>query len=150
MTRTTDLPDGIDALAHAAAEEGYRMIRHLSETFRDASNRFDQPGEALWEARAGAHLIGVCGLNRDPFAAPAENAGRVRRLYVASEWRRHGVATTLLDQVIANAREFFSVLTVFTTDPAAAGFYRARGFRPVTGVAKRSFEMRFAVPRRRA
>jgi GNAT superfamily N-acetyltransferase len=145
ITTTTALPDGIDALALAAADEGFGMIRHLIGEFRDAGNMFDQPGEALWEARAGGRLIGVCGLNRDPYAAPLENAGRVRRLYVSQPWRRRGAATALLERVIGHARGEFSMLTVFTTDPAAAGFYGACGFDRVTGVTKRSFVMRLHV-----
>lgn len=146
VSRVTDLPDGADTLAAVALDEGHGMVLRLVEKFRGGSNRFNETGEALWVAHAGTVLVGVCGLNRDPFALPEERAGRVRRLYVVPEWRRRGVATALLGEVIATARASFATLTVFTTAQAAGAFYRAHGFEPVTGVTRRSFEMRLVSP----
>jgi GNAT superfamily N-acetyltransferase len=141
VTTIIALPGGIDALADVATGEGYGMVARLAADFRSGSNRFDAPGEGLWQATVADALIGVCGVNRDPYADPTENAGRVRRLYVTPKARRQGVASSLLAEVIAAARSQFSILTAFTTDGTAARFYAARGFRPVTGVERRSFEL---------
>jgi len=144
LSRVIDLPDGVDTLAAVALDEGHGMVLRLVEEFCSGRNRFNKTGEALWVVHVDAVLVGVCGLNRDPFAPPDERAGRIRRLYVAPEWRRRGVATALVGEVTATARENFATLTAFTTAPAAGAFYRAHGFKPVTGVTRRSFEMRLA------
>jgi GNAT superfamily N-acetyltransferase len=146
VNRVTDLPYGVETLVAIALDEGHGMVLRLVEDFRSGRNRFDKIGEALWAVHAGPALVGVCGLNRDPFASPDERAGRVRRLYVMPEWRRLGVATALLSDVIAMARDNFATLTAFTTAHTAGAFYRAHGFEPVTGVARRSFEMRLGPP----
>ena len=118
------------------------MVTRLVEDYRSGANRFDKLGEGLWEARDDGDLVGVCGLNLDPFAAAEERTGRVRRLYVLPEWRRLGIASELVDLVEEQAEQRFAVLTAFTTDSGAAAFYRARGYEPVVGVVKRSFQLR--------
>lgn len=135
------LPEDIDSLADTAGDEGHAIVARLAADFRSGENRFDAPGEGLWEARVGTNLVGICGLNRDPFATPAEKAGRVRRLYVIPEFRRQGIASALLENVIAVARLHFSLVNAFTTNPAAIRFYTARGFRTVAGVERRSVEL---------
>lgn len=115
------------------------MVRQLIVDYQSGRNRFDKPGEALWAASAQDDVIGVCGLNVDPFADDSENAGRVRRLYVLPCWRRQGVARQLMDAVEEMATGNFSMLTAFTTEWSAAAFYAARGYEPVSGIIKRSF-----------
>src|SRR5262249_23887642 len=51
-------------------------ITELPQDFDDdwesGANRFDGPGEVLFEARVGSRLVGICGLDRDPYAQWAE------------------------------------------------------------------------------
>ena len=139
------LPIDIDALVRAADAEDLGMVAQVVTDFVSGANRFDQPGEGLWVADAHHRLIGICGLNRDPFARPEESAGRVRRLYVIPAWRRKGAVSRLTDAVAESARHHFAVLAAFTTDPRAMAFYRARGYETVVGVTKRSFELSLAL-----
>lgn len=117
------------------------LVARLVADYQSGSNRFDREGEGLWAARDDSSLVGVCGLNQDPFAAASEEAGRVRRLYVLQPWRRLGVASLLLDEVEAMAHRHHRILTAYTADPVAGAFYRARGYQTVTEVAKRSFQL---------
>ena len=145
MIRQVDaLPIEIDTLASAADAEGLGMVAQLVTDFVGGVNRFDETGEALWVADAHHRLIGVCGLNQDPFARPEERAGRVRRLYVTPAWRKKGAGSQLADAVANHARQHFAVLTAFTDDPRAQAFYRGRGFEAVVGVSKRSFQLSLA------
>ncbi len=141
ILRVESLPPDIGLLLAAADGEGLGMVARLVETFQNGANRFDREGEGLWEARDQAQLVGICGLNVDPFADAVEQAGRVRRLYVSPERRRRGVASRLLDQVEEFARRHHEIVTAFTTDPQAAALYRSRGYRSVVGVTKRSFQL---------
>src|ERR1700678_3620791 len=93
----------LQVLAELRAEsvrEGWRFIERLCADWVSGANRFDAPGEALFLALADGQVVGVCGLNHDPYARDSLT-GRVRRLYVAQGHRRHGVGRTLLETVVA-------------------------------------------------
>ena len=141
IRRIESLPADMGVLRYAADAEGLHMVATLTDSFHSGANRFERTGEGLWEARVQHDLVGVCGLNIDPFADDAENAGRVRRLYVLPGHGRNGVASTVLDQVERHARGHHDILAVFTTDRRAQALYRSRGYTPVAGVTKRSFQL---------
>jgi GNAT superfamily N-acetyltransferase len=60
------------------------------------TNRFNKRGEAIFAASAAGALIGVCGLNVDPYASDPR-VGRVRHLYVLSGFRQLGVGRQLVE-----------------------------------------------------
>src|SRR5215475_13736753 len=93
--RLRELPPGIEALVSESEATGLSLVRRLVDEWRDCSNRFDRPGEALFGAWFDERLAGVCGLNVDPYLGD-ERIGRVRHLYVLVEARRHGVARALM------------------------------------------------------
>jgi GNAT superfamily N-acetyltransferase len=101
-------------------------MERLCGEWASGANRFNGPGEALFIAVANGQVVGVCGLNRDPYTRDPR-IGRVRRLYVAPAHRSHGVGQALLEAVAAHARGHFSLLRVRTE--AASDFYTAQGFR---------------------
>lgn len=80
-----------EALLRESCAEGFDHVRRLIAHWEDGSNRFERLGEKLFGAFHEDALIGVGGLNIDPYAGdPA--IGRVRHLYVLPNHRRHGVA----------------------------------------------------------
>jgi GNAT superfamily N-acetyltransferase len=130
IERVRDLPGGaLDALIAESERAGLGFVRRLVEDWTAGRNRFDRPGEALFVARRDGRIVGVSGLNVDPFSA-GDRVGRVRHLYVLVDCRRQGVGRRLVAEVIAAAREAFDVLRLRTGNPAAALFYEALGFRP--------------------
>jgi GNAT superfamily N-acetyltransferase len=128
IERIFELPSGLDALIALSLGEQFPAIQRLQENWVAGTNRFDRPGEALFAARAGTQLVGICGLNRDPYLARAE-VGRVRHLYVDPSFRRRGVARGLVTHVIEHARESFQRLRLRTLRSDADLFYVALGFR---------------------
>jgi hypothetical protein len=110
--------------------------------WEEGSNRFDQDGEALFEARLrSGELVGVCGLNRDPYTPGCSRFGRVRRLYVAPATRRQGIASQLVQTIQAAAEGHFDALGLRTHDRPAAAFYEALGFASVAGVPHRTHRL---------
>src|SRR5690242_15221600 len=127
ITRITGLDvAALQPLRVESSQEGFRFVERLCEEWASGANRFDAAGEALFLAVADGQVVGVCGLNRDPYPHEA-HTGRVRRLYVLPAHRRTGVGQALLEAVIAQARDHFDSLRVRTE--AAGDFYTARGFR---------------------
>lgn len=135
IERLTEVwPKGLDALLAESEQAGLRLVRRLVDEWDTGMNRFDRPGEALFTARVDRRLVGVCGLNRDPYAAE-QDVGRVRHLYVLSSYRRLGVGRQLTESVVAAARGRFHSLRLRTANPAAARLYEGLGFRPSEGTA---------------
>ena len=128
--RLSDLASGdvADLLSDSERLES-RIVRRLVDEWGTGANRFDRPGEALFGARSAGRLLGVCGLNIDPYAGH-EHIGRVRHLYVLSAFRRRGVGQQLVLRVIQDAHGRFDELRLRTNNRAAARLYERLGFRP--------------------
>lgn len=106
-------------------------MKRLVEDWEEGSNRFDQPGEVVLEARLGPRLVGVGGLNQDPYIDdPA--VGRIRHLYVSPNARRLGVGRSLVLALVGEARATFRRVRLRTTQPLASDFYQALGFHQCT------------------
>lgn len=120
-------PDLIALQAESVAQ-GFGMVRRLREDWTDGSNRFDRPGEALLGAYAEGQLVGVGGLNVDPYLAdPA--VGRLRHMYVLDSYRRHRVGAALVGKLLSGASGHFTVVRLWTGQ--AHAFYEALGFTRV-------------------
>jgi len=126
-----DLPrDRVHDLLADSEAAGSRIVRRLVDEWADRTNRFDRPGEGLFAASVAGHLVGVCGLNVDPYAGDTR-IGRVRHLYVLTPFRRRGVGRQLVAHVIERARDRFDKIRLRTNDEGAARLYVAMGFRAV-------------------
>ena len=134
IIRLHELPsDRLAGLVAEAEAAGHRFVRRLVNEWESGSNRFARPGEAFFAAVADGRVVGVCGLNIDPYLTD-RHVGRVRHLYVLAESRRRGIGRRLVAEVIAAARGRFDRLRLRTESEAAARFYEALGFRPCRGV----------------
>jgi GNAT superfamily N-acetyltransferase len=127
-------PDALTPLIAESEYEGWRFVRRLADEWAAGTNRFDRPGEALFVARVGGSIIGVCGLNADPYTAD-EATGRVRRLYVLRAYRGRGAGRQLVRAVVGAATGRFQRLRVRTENPEAGRLYQRLGFQRVAGVA---------------
>ncbi|HEY6817078.1 MAG TPA: GNAT family N-acetyltransferase [Croceibacterium sp.] len=121
------LDPAIGPLAEAAARERHGMMRRLVDDWSSGANRFERPGEVFLGTWLDGRLVGVGGLNRDPYADD-DLTGRVRHVFVLPGARRSGVGTALLREIIARAPQTFRVLRLRTFTPDAAAFYAALGF----------------------
>jgi GNAT superfamily N-acetyltransferase len=111
-------------------DEGFLFVDRLVRDWTSGSNRFDLGGEQFLYAFAGEILIGVCGLNRDPYL-DQDGIGRLRHLYVRECARRRGVASALVRRMLDEAGNTFQVVRLRTATMEAAAFYLWHGFVPV-------------------
>ncbi|KAA2240325.1 GNAT family N-acetyltransferase [Chitinophaga agrisoli] len=115
---------------------GYNFLQRTIDDWNTGANKFNKPGENLWGLFLKKDLIGIGGLNIDPYAL-LPKVGRVRHLYVREALRRAGYATLIMNKIIDEASHSFTVLRLFTDNPTAASFYEKLGFKQ-TGEYKAS------------
>lgn len=120
--------DRLAALLAESEQQGFRFVRRLVQEWESGDNRFDRPGEALFVARVGVDVVGVCGLSVDSYTGDPK-VGRVRHLYVLVRHRRSGVGEQLVADVLEAAPGRFERLHLRTTNPTAARLYERLGFR---------------------
>jgi GNAT superfamily N-acetyltransferase len=131
IQRLNTLPaDSLAPLIAESEQAGWCFLRRLLEEWTSGANRFDKPGEALFAVYLGGRLVGVCGLNVDPYAGD-DRVGRVRRLYVLAECRGLGIGRQLVEAVTSAARGRFVALRLRTESVEAAALYERLGFRRV-------------------
>lgn len=118
----------LDPLVAEADADGHLFMRRLRDEWVSGSNRFDRSGEKLMTARVGDRLVGVGGLNRDPYAQ-APGIGRLRHLYVARDARCRGVGALLVRAILAGADAHFTLIRLRTDSVEAAAFYARLGFQ---------------------
>ncbi|MBM7568948.1 GNAT family N-acetyltransferase [Paenibacillus sacheonensis] len=119
--------DWTDMIAESMSE-GYRHVGRLALDYEAGANRFDRAGEALFAAEIDGELAGAGGLSRIERAGlPA--IGRVRRVYVMPRFRRFGVGSALMREVVALASLHYEELVLRTDNPAADALYASFGFR---------------------
>ena len=122
----------IRSLVDESKREGNVFVQRTIEDWNNGSNRFSETAEGLWGLVSEMELIGIGGLNRDPYTEHA-GTGRVRHLYIRQAYRRKGCATLLMNTIIERARLHFRVLRLFTANPVASVFYEQLGFERIHG-----------------
>lgn len=133
IRQTVVLPDELSELAVQARHEGFRFLDRLITEFESGSNLFAKQGEALFEARKGGALVGIGGLNHDPYVASATGLGigRIRRLYVEPAFRKQGVARLIMIAIEQFARGSFATLRLRTDTEQGALFYSQLGYTAI-------------------
>ena len=108
--------------------EGY-IRRSLAEEIDLIPDYYGARQGGFWVAHEGDVLAGMFGLER-----AGGDSAELRRMYVAPEARRRGIARALLDRAEAECRaKGYRALVLSTSEiqEAAIGLYRASGYRLV-------------------
>ena len=127
VKRISDVPPDFQVLIDESVAEGFRMLQRLKDEWESGRNRFSLRDEAIWEARLDGQLIGVCGLNRDPYIDDS-SIGRIRHLYVTKYKRRAGIGRTLVEHALRHAEGRFQIVRLRAGQPPADLFYDVLGF----------------------
>ncbi len=127
IKRLTTLDSAIEPLLAEAGQQGFGFMRRLADEWASGANRFDGDGERFSGAFSGGRLVGVGGINRDPYTN-ADGVGRLRHLYVLTSARRLGVGSLLVSRILKDAEHAFRVVRLRTMSAAAAAFYLRIGF----------------------
>lgn len=104
----------------------YLDLQHYGEELRHLEEKYGPPGGRLYLAYWDGELAGCIGLRR----MDDQNC-EMKRLYVRPAFRGKGVGATLVERVIADAREMGYAHMLLDTLPfleSAIGMYRRFGF----------------------
>lgn len=115
-------------LIEESLSQGFRFVERLVRDYRNGANCFDKLGEALFAAAVPTGIIGIGGLNRDPYFNDP-HIGRLRHLYIKSAWRGQGVGRLLVEQIAHTASQRYQLLTLRTDTSAGDKFYQKLGFK---------------------
>lgn len=130
VSRLLSLPAALAALEREAVSEGFGMITRLQKEWESGTNRFDREGEILLGSFRADRLLGIGGLNHDPYINDPR-VGRLRHLYVMKNERRAGIGRSLVEGILGHATSNFDSVRLWTD--RAASFYDCLGFARVSG-----------------
>lgn len=120
---------GLDTLAAASVSEEYVFLRRLQSEWRSGDNRFNKPGEFLLGATATGRVVGICGVNQDPYTTDLSVA-RLRHLYVEPGYRNNRIGFRLVEACLGSARLNFRKIRLRMARDDTEKFYCALGFVP--------------------
>ncbi|MDP7989098.1 GNAT family N-acetyltransferase [Bacillus sp. MHSD_36] len=116
-----------DYLVQESKEEGFNFLIKLKSEYKNKTNTFNKTGECLYGIFRGEKLIGIGGLNEDPYSEN-NKIGRLRRFYISKDYRRIGLGNLLLKQLLSHAEKYFKVVVLHTDTKQGDAFYIANGF----------------------
>lgn len=114
-------------LVQESKEEGVKFLKKLINEYENELNTFNKSGECLYGIFQGEKLIGIGGLNADPYTEN-NKIGRLRRFYIAKDYRRIGLGKLLLNKLLSHAEKYFKVVVLHTDTKQGDEFYTANGF----------------------
>lgn len=117
----------IHPLLQPSLDEGYTFLQRLWDEYQSGINRFDTEGAILLGVKADEQIIGVGGVQKDPYLNQ-QMIGRIQHLYILSAYRRTGVGRHLMHTLIDHARSHFTILTLRTLTEHGSAFYNSLGF----------------------
>ncbi|PEA44609.1 GNAT family N-acetyltransferase [Bacillus wiedmannii] len=116
-----------DFLVQESKEEGFNFLIRLISEYENKINIFNKTGECLYGIFQEEKLIGIGGLNEDPYSEN-NKIGRVRRFYIVKEYRRKGLGRLLLVRIISDAKKHFNIVVLNTDTVQGDKFYTSSGF----------------------
>lgn len=120
----------LQKMAEESKLRGEGVVEKTIAEWLSGKNKFEKVGEKLWGLVINNEIIGMGGLNQDPYLND-ETVGRVRHVYIMKEYRGRGLSRVLLNLIISLAKEHYTTLRLSTHNPIAASLYESLGFEKV-------------------
>ncbi|PGZ63968.1 GNAT family N-acetyltransferase [Bacillus cereus] len=116
-----------DYLVQESNGEGFHFLLKLISEYETEINTFNKTGECLYGVFQEGMLIGIGGLNQDPYTED-NRIGRLRRFYISKDYRRIGLGNLLLNRLLSHAEKYFQIVVLHTDTKQGNAFYLANGF----------------------
>lgn len=125
------LPQDIIQLVDASEKEGFVFVRRFVDEWVSGENIFDKPGEFIVGAYDANSIIGICGVNKDPYTA-LSGVARLRHLYVDIDYRDNGIGRQLVRYCLRKASMYFQTIRLRSASSNTDQFYKSAGFKLVS------------------
>ena len=109
--------------------QAYLDLQHYEDEVRDLTVKYGLPDGRLYLARMNGKAVGCIALRKLD-----DERCELKRLYVRPEYRNQGIATTLIDQILSDARSLGYQHLLLDTMPGltdAIQMYRNLDFREI-------------------
>ncbi|KAA0766667.1 GNAT family N-acetyltransferase [Bacillus sp. SH5-2] len=116
-----------DYLVQESKDEGFNFLLKLISEYKNEINKFNKTGECLYGVFQEGMLIGIGGLNQDPYTED-NKISRLRRFYISKDYRRTGLGNLLLNRLLSHAEKYFQTVVLHTDTKQGNAFYMANGF----------------------
>lgn len=128
IRRIHELPQDFAALMTEASQDGHLFLQKMKDEWTSGKNRFSLNAEALFGAfNDNKDLVAIGGVNIDPYLDDPD-IGRVRHVYVSSNYRGRGLGKQILQKIETHSLSRFEILRLKTHNPKSVGFYISLGF----------------------
>ena len=118
----------INHLVEESKEEGFNFLIKLINEYESKRNTFSKTGECLYGIFREDTLIGIGGLNQDPYTKD-NKIGRLRRFYIAKDYRRKGLGRLLLGRIYKLCEKtILLLLSYIQIQNKVIKFYTSSGF----------------------
>ncbi|MBE7150976.1 GNAT family N-acetyltransferase [Bacillus mycoides] len=117
----------VNHLVQESKEDGFNFLIKLINEYESKRNTFSKTGECLYGIFRGDMLIGIGGLNQDPYTKD-NKVSRLRRFYISKDFRRMGLGKLLLKKLLRHAEKYFHVVVLHSDTKQGDEFYSANGF----------------------
>ncbi|WP_426949946.1 GNAT family N-acetyltransferase [Bacillus mycoides] len=116
-----------DYLVQESKDEGFNFLIKLISEYENKINTFNKTGECLYGIFQGERLIGIGGINENLYTED-NKIGRLRRFYIAKDYRRKGLGRLLLGRILSDAKIYFTIVVLHTDTEQGDQFYTSSGF----------------------
>jgi GNAT superfamily N-acetyltransferase len=123
------LPEHFEILRLSAFDEGWHHLHRLVEEWSSGATHYDADGEALLTAFDDGVIAAVGAVCIEPKSVDGP-ARRLRRFYVAPQFRRRGIGRTLATALMQQGWAAAPLLTVHAPKQDSIRFWESLGFQP--------------------
>ena len=131
IAQLNELPDHFDLLVTESQSENFNFLYKMRQEWDSGTNNFSKKGEIVFGAFHQGLLVGVCGLNIDPYA-DNEMVGRIRHLYVSAPYRCTGLGSQLVNNCLQYGKNIFCTIRLRAANSNTDQFYQDIGFLKIT------------------
>ncbi|MEE0100938.1 MAG: GNAT family N-acetyltransferase [Acutalibacteraceae bacterium] len=120
----------IQQLVEEGAKPSFDLKPYLLDYY---SRHFDDGTFISWLAADGGRLVGTSGMSfveKPPYyGCPSGKIGLLSSMYVIKEYRRNGIARTLLDKVVRESEDYGCAMVQVTASDMGVLLYTGYGFQ---------------------
>ncbi len=120
----------IEPLIKASEKEEFKFLTRLKNDWISGVNRFNKKYEKLYQIEVDKKIIAIGGINNNPYHENGK-VGRIRHLYVLSEYRKRGFGRKLVQHLLNKSNDKYEKITLRTDTVVASKFYESIGFKRI-------------------